>query len=93
MICIFVSCLRYLTFIYLFTNFENIRKIGSSIAHITLVFVDIIKGIDKDTLDFLSDNIESLTYDRIILVLNKIDTIYGYKQMNHANIKKILNSC
>jgi small GTP-binding protein len=74
------------------TNFENIRKIGSSIAHITLVFVDIIKGIDQDTLEFLSDNIESLTYDRIILVLNKIDTIYGYKQMNHANIKKILNS-
>jgi len=74
------------------TNFENIRKIGSKIAHITLVFVDIVKGIDQDTLEFLETNIESLTYDRIILVLNKIDSIYGYHQMNHANIKKILNS-
>ena len=74
------------------TNFENIRNIGSSIAHITLVFIDIIKGIDQDTLEFISNNIKSLTHDRIILVLNKIDTIYGYKQMNHANIKKILNS-
>jgi len=70
------------------TDFENIRKIGTSIAHIILVFVDIVKGIDTDTLEFIESNVN---YDKMIIVLNKIDKIYGFKPVGHANIKKMMN--
>ena len=78
------------------TDFENIRRIGSSIAHITLVMIDICKGIDEDTLAFLESNIKTTSdYDQTILVLNKLDKTYGYVEMDlankgHANIKRIM---
>jgi small GTP-binding protein len=78
------------------TDFENIRRIGTSIAHICLVFVDIGKGFDDDTLAFLESNIKTTSdYDRTIIVLNKVDKTYGYVEMGqmskgHANIKRIL---
>jgi translation initiation factor 5B len=78
------------------TDFENIRRIGTSIANICIVMIDICKGIDEDTLAFLESNIKTnLDYDRTILVLNKVDKTYGYVKMDnvnkgHANIKRIM---
>jgi translation initiation factor 5B len=62
------------------TVFHNIRNTVSKISHITLVLIDIIKGLDQDTLDFLKNNVSTnRDYDKTILVLTKMDKIYGYK--------------
>ena len=74
------------------TDFENIRKMGSNISHITLVFVNIVKGIDQDTLEFLQENIQSRAdYEKTILVLNKMDCINDYKTVGFGNLKKVMN--
>jgi len=74
------------------TDFENIRKMGSSISHITLVFVDIVKGIDQDTLEYLQENIQTKEdYSKTIIVLNKMDRIHDYKKVGFGNIKKVMN--
>ena len=74
------------------TDFENIRKMGSNISHITLVFVDIVKGIDQDTLEFLQENIQvKEDYTKTIIVLNKMDRINDYKKVGFGNIKKVMN--
>ena len=75
--------------------FHNIRNIASNISHITLVLIDIIKGIDKDTLEFLKNNVKNnRDYDKTILVLTKMDKIYGYKVSGKGNnnIKNILKN-
>lgn len=74
------------------TDFESIRRQSSQIAHIILVFVDIIKGIDEDTMEFLQENVQTREdYNKIILVLNKIDRINDYKKVGFGNLKKMLN--
>jgi len=78
-------------------DFEKIRQIGSKIAHITLVMVDITKGIDSDTLEYLRENIKtSADYDTTIIVLNKMDKIYAYNKIEsinsgHCSLKRIMN--
>lgn len=76
-------------------QFHNIRNIASNISHITLVLIDIIKGVDADTLEFLKANVKTnRDYDKTILVLTKMDKIYGYKVSGKGNnnIKNILKS-
>jgi len=75
--------------------FHNIRNIASNISHITLVLIDIIKGVDADTLEFLKANVKNnKDYDKTILVLTKMDKIYGYKVSGKGNnnIKNILKN-
>lgn len=73
--------------------FESIRTIGSQIAHITLVMVDIVKGIDEDTLNFLKTHIKSNDdYDKTIIVLNKLDKISGFRNLGQdIPIKRVLS--
>jgi translation initiation factor 5B len=73
-------------------SFENIRLIGLSISHIRLIFVDIVKGIDEDTLNYLEENILTRSdYENTIIVLNKMDKIYGFNPIGFGNLKKVLN--
>jgi len=76
-------------------QFHNIRNIASKISHITLVLIDIIKGVDADTLEFLKANVKSKAdYDKTILVLTKMDKIFDYKVSGSGNnnIKTILKN-
>ena len=74
-------------------SFENIRRIGTSIAHITLIFVDITTGFDIDTLNFLQNNIKTIfDFDKTIIVLNKIDKIFSYNSIGFGNIMKVFKN-
>ena len=76
-------------------QFHNIRNVASRISHITLVLIDIIKGVDADTLEFLKANVNNKSdYDKTILVLTKMDKIFGYKVSGSGNnnIKTILKN-
>jgi translation initiation factor 5B len=80
------------------TDFDKIRRIGSKIAHITLIMVDITKGIDADTLEYLQNDIKTDSdYDTTIIVLNKMDKIYAYDKLEsinegHCSLKRIMNN-
>jgi translation initiation factor 5B len=75
------------------TAFENIRIMGNAMSHFTLVMIDIVKGIDSDTMDFLRENIKtSADYKKTVLVLNKIDRITDYKTVGYGNLKKVLSN-
>jgi len=73
--------------------FESIRAIGSQIAHITLVMVDVVKGIDADTLSFLQTHVhDDNACDKTIIVLNKIDKISGFRNLGiDIPLKRVFN--
>lgn len=72
-------------------SFENIRRIGSSISHITLVFTDITKEMSPESLEFLQSTLLTKEdYDRTFIVLNKIDRIYDYKKVGYGTLKDVL---
>ena len=73
-------------------SFHNIRKIGINVAHLVLVFADITKDMDTDTLDYLETALETESdYSKTILVLNKMDLIYGAENIGYSNLKRFLN--
>jgi len=62
--------------------FTEMRLIGMKVSHLPIVVIDIIKGVEKQTVQC----IELLTKHNIkfIIVLNKMDKIYGFKT-THIN--------
>jgi translation initiation factor 5B len=71
-------------------SFSNMRSRGMSLCDIAVVVVDIMHGLEKQTVETLA-----LLKDRnvrFIVVLNKVDRLCGWKHCPDAPIKKALEN-
>uniref|UniRef100_A0A0E0FCA7 Eukaryotic translation initiation factor 5B n=1 Tax=Oryza meridionalis TaxID=40149 RepID=A0A0E0FCA7_9ORYZ len=71
-------------------SFSNMRSRGMSLCDIAVVVVDIMHGLEKQTVESLA-----LLKDRnvrFIVVLNKVDRLCGWKHCPDAPIKKALEN-
>uniref|UniRef100_A0A0D9XZL8 Eukaryotic translation initiation factor 5B n=1 Tax=Leersia perrieri TaxID=77586 RepID=A0A0D9XZL8_9ORYZ len=71
-------------------SFSNMRSRGLSLCDIAVVVVDIMHGLEKQTVESLA-----LLKDRnvrFIVVLNKVDRLSGWKHCPDAPIKKALEN-
>lgn len=71
-------------------SFSNLRKRGSTFADIVILVIDIVHGLEKQTIE--SVNILRETNTPFIIALNKIDRLYGWKSMPTNTIQDILAS-
>ena len=68
--------------------FSQMRMIGVNVCHLAIVVVDLIKGIEKQTvqcLELLRDN-----ETPFIIALNKLDCIHKWKPTKFKSLKKCL---
>lgn len=77
-------------------DFGRLREISAKISHINLIFVDITSGMDEDTFEYLRDILltgseeeTNKQCDKNIIVLNKIDKLYKYKQIGYGLIQNV----
>jgi translation initiation factor 5B len=69
--------------------FMNMRSRGSSLCDIAILVVDILVGIQKQTLECIKLLIESKKL--FVIALNKVDLLYGWKVTKDGSIKNGLN--
>jgi len=64
--------------------FSNLRKRGSSLADIVIVVIDLVHGLEQQTIESLNILQESNT--KFIIALNKIDRLYGWNSVENCSI-------
>jgi translation initiation factor aIF-2/yIF-2 len=69
--------------------FANLRLRGSSLCDIAIVVIDIVHGLEQQTIQ--SINILRDSNIKFIFALNKIDRLYGWTSVENRNIKESLN--
>ncbi|EEC70965.1 hypothetical protein OsI_02584 [Oryza sativa Indica Group] len=69
-------------------SFSNLRTRGSSLCDIAILVVDIMRGIQAQKIESL--NILKRHKADFIIVLNKVDRLFGWKRCPNAPIKKAL---
>jgi translation initiation factor 5B len=71
--------------------FKGLRKLGTKIADVVIIIVDITHGLEPQTIESCKLLIETKT--PFIFVFNKIDRLYGWnKKLNSTSIKDIIYS-
>lgn len=69
-------------------SFSNLRKRGSSFADIVILVIDIVHGLEPQTIESLE--ILKETNTKFIIALNKIDRLYGWNSIQNNFIQNAL---
>jgi len=66
--------------------FTMMRRVGVKVSHIVILMIDLIKGVEKETIESL----KLLTQNNaeFIIALNKLDRVYGWKPQQGCGLKK-----
>jgi len=68
--------------------FSNLRQKGVKLADIAIVIIDIVHGLEPQTKESIKLLVDSKT--PFIFALNKIDRLYGFKDINSLPIDQII---
>nr|XP_043636466.1 eukaryotic translation initiation factor 5B-like [Erigeron canadensis] len=69
-------------------SFKNLRSRGSGLCDIAILVVDIMHGLEPQTIESL--NLLRMRNTEFIVALNKVDRLYGWKTCRNAPIGKAL---
>ncbi|KAG6779950.1 hypothetical protein POTOM_016354 [Populus tomentosa] len=70
-------------------SFTNLRSHGSGLCDIAILVVNIMHGLEQQTIESL--NLLRMRNTVFIVALNKIDKLYGWKAQRNAPVRKALN--
>ncbi|BFG21258.1 hypothetical protein CerSpe_075320 [Prunus speciosa] len=69
-------------------SFTNLRSRGSGLCDIAVLVVDIMHGLEPQTIESL--NLLKMRNTKFIVALNKVDRLYGWKTCHNAPIEKAM---
>ena len=69
--------------------FTNLRSRGSSLCDTSIIVIDIVHGLEQQTIQSINMLVESDI--KFIFALNKVDRLYGWKSIENRSIQKSLD--
>ncbi|AYV84113.1 MAG: hypothetical protein Hyperionvirus17_33 [Hyperionvirus sp.] len=70
--------------------FSEMRVIGIKVSHLPILVVDLVKGLQKQSIQCIE--LLSRHNKQFIIVLNKLDKVPEWKKTSHADLKNALKS-